>query len=139
MHFETGVLVLLAALSAIICLATTTSTDVTELMNQQKDLEDKLENHMNTIEHQLKQIEWYLKVGYHNQDNLMMDDIDEFVSNPVNVYTMIKRTSKYWPHLKNQLFNDTANEEWDNLFKQVQSIAYATSRLIETPEDHSEL
>ena len=40
-------------------------------------------------------------------DDMMMDDVEEFVSNPINTYTMIKRLTLYWPSVRDHLFNQT--------------------------------
>ena len=52
----------------------------------------------------------------------MMDDVDEFVSNPINTFTMIKRTSLYWPALKKHLFNETILNDWEKLVQDIEEI-----------------
>ena len=58
----------------------------------------------------------------HNEgDEMMMDDIDEFVSNPINTFTMIKRLTLYWPSVRDHLFNQTLIDQWDDFLEEVQS------------------
>jgi hypothetical protein len=52
---------------------------------------------------------------------MMMDDIDEFVSNPINTFTMIKRLTLYWPSVRDHLFNQTLIDQWDDFLEEVQS------------------
>ena len=54
-------------------------------------------------------------------DEMMMDDIDEFVSNPINTFTMIKRLTLYWPSVRDHLFNQTLIDQWDDFLEEVQS------------------
>ena len=66
----------------------------------------------------LKIYNWYC----HNEgDEMMMDDIDEFVSNPINTFTMIKRLTLYWPSVRDHLFNQTLIDQWDDFLEEVQS------------------
>ena len=65
-----------------------------------QQLDDKLKAQVKIIEDQIKHIDWYFDVGYNHKDKPIMDDVDEFVSNPINVFVMIKRTAIYWPKLK---------------------------------------
>ena len=48
-------------------------------------------------------------------------DIDEFVSNPINTFTMIKRLTLYWPSVRDHLFNQTLIDQWDDFLEEVQS------------------
>ena len=93
-----------------------------DLAQKQKAIEDKLDAQLKVIQAQIDHIDWYFKVGYHNQEKPMMDDVEEFVSNPINTFTMIKRTSLYWPALKNHLFNQTLIDEWEQLAKDIEDL-----------------
>ena len=54
-------------------------------------------------------------------DDMMMDDVEEFVSNPINTYTMIKRLTLYWPSVRDHLFNQTLIDQWDDFLDEVKS------------------
>ena len=89
---------------------------------KQKEIEDKLDAQLKVIQAQIDHIDWYFKVGYNNQEKPMMDDVEEFVSNPINTFTMIKRTSLYWPGLKKHLFNQTIINDWEQLAQDIDDL-----------------
>ena len=93
-----------------------------DLAIKQKEIEDKLDAQLKVIQAQIDHIDWYFKVGYNNQEKPMMDDVEEFVSNPINTFTMIKRTSLYWPGLKNHLFNQTIINDWEQLAQDIDEL-----------------
>ncbi len=95
---------------------------VSDLATKQKEIEDKLDAQLKVIQAQIDHIDWYFKVGYNNQEKPMMDDVEEFVSNPINTFTMIKRTSLYWPGLKNHLFNQTIINDWEQLAQDIDEL-----------------
>ena len=95
---------------------------VSDLATKQKEIEDKLDAQLKVIQAQIDHIDWYFKVGYNNQEKPMMDDVEEFVSNPINTFTMIKRTSLYWPGLKNHLFNQTIINDWEQLAQDIDDL-----------------
>ena len=87
-----------------------------------QQLDDKLKAQVKIIEDQIKHIDWYFDVGYNHKDKPIMDDVDEFVSNPINVFVMIKRTAIYWPKLKKHLFNETHMQSWKDLLHDVDEL-----------------
>jgi len=98
------------------------NADHSDLLERQKKLDTKIEQQLKTIDQQIKHLDWYFKVGYtHEGDEMMMDDIDEFVSNPINTFTMIKRLTLYWPSVRDHLFNQTLIDQWDDFLEEVQS------------------
>ena len=54
-------------------------------------------------------------------DEMMMEDVDEFVSNPINTFTMIKRLTLYWPSVRDHLFNQTVIDQWGDFLDEVKS------------------
>ena len=98
--------------------------DQSDLIHKQKNLDEKLEKQLSTLQNQINHLDWYFKVGYFNEgDNMMMDDVEEFISNPINTYTMIKRLTLYWPQLRDHLFNQTLIDEWDVLLDDIKSFS----------------
>ena len=92
------------------------------LLEKQKKLDAKLETQLKIIDQQIKHLDWYFNVGYtHQGDEMMMDDVEEFVSNPINTYTMIKRLTLYWPSVRDHLFNQTLIDQWDDFLDEVKS------------------
>lgn len=98
--------------------AFSSSADI-DIPEMEKNLELKLVQELKTIQDKIDHIDWFFKVGYHNQEKPIMDDIDEFVSNPINTYAMIKRLSVYWPPLQDHIFNETATGQWDELMNDI--------------------
>ncbi len=108
-------------LLTFLILPTVTLASEGAVINEQ--LQAKLEKHLKEIESQLKHLDWFFKVGYYNEgDDMMMDDVEEFVSNPINTYTMIKRLTLYWPEVRDHLFNQTIIDEWDDILKDLQQL-----------------
>lgn len=116
-----SVLILAQLVVLLVATEVTTSSANFDLPELQKNLEEKLEYQLKSIQEKINHIDWFFKVGYHNQDKPIMDDIDEFVSNPINTYTMIKRLSVYWPPLKEHLFNETTDNHWDKLMDDIKA------------------
>lgn len=98
-----------------------TLTHANKVKEAKEDLERKAKAHLESIENQISHLDWYFKVGYYNEgDKMMMDDVDEFVSNPINAFTMIKRLTVYWPELKNHLFNQTIIDQYEEFINDVE-------------------
>ena len=103
--------------------------DNADLLGQKTaaSVEAKLERQLKVLEGQIDHLDWYFKVGYYNhEDNLMMDDVEEFVSNPINTFTMIKRLTMYWPSVRDHLFNQTLIAEWEDLLKEMETLQSST-------------
>lgn len=94
----------------------------TSLIKDQNDLENVLNEQLKIIDDQLVHLDWFFKVGYHHQgDDMIMKDTDEFISNPINTFTMIKRLAVYWPKLKAHLFNQTLIDNWDQVIEDLKN------------------
>lgn len=88
------------------------------VIKDQADLENVLNEQLKIIDDKLGHLEWFFKVGYNHQgDDMIMEDTEEFISNPINTFAMIKRLAVYWPKLKANLFNQTAIDNWDRLIQ----------------------
>ena len=42
-----------------------------------------------------------------------MEDAEEYVSNPINTFALIKRTALWWPQLNGTLFNNATESKLD--------------------------
>ena len=114
-------LVILAIATITIALATT-DTDISEFDAKLQNLDEKLQAQIKIIEDQIKHIDWYFDVGYNHPEKPIMDDVEEFVSNPINTFTMIKRTAIYFPKLMKHLFNETIAEKYEDIIKDVDEL-----------------
>ena len=73
---------------------------------------------------QIRAIDRFLEANYKNH-NLTEEDAHEYVSNPINTYMLIKRTSLEWPNIKKVVFNETAEKEYEEiktLAKKIQEV-----------------
>ena len=110
------------AILALSTVSATNAADHSDLMEKQKILDKKLDKQLKIIQHQIDHIDWYFKAGYSNEgDEMMMEDVDEFVSNPINTFTMIKRLTLYWPSVRDHLFNQTIIDQWGDFLNEVKS------------------
>ncbi len=87
------------------------------------DLDTRIKDHLDVVDNLIKTIDWYFKEGFTDTDAYLQEDIEEYISNPINVFVMIKRGALYWPKLKSKLTNQTMLQEWDQLMLDIQKSA----------------
>ena len=92
------------------------TAEMEKLFQREQEFSDKLESHLKTVEKQLKALDWFLDTNYKNY-NYTEEDAEEYVSNPINTYVLLKRTALYWPQVKAVIFNQTAEKELDELIE----------------------
>lgn len=56
---------------------------------------------------------------YYENHNYTEDDAEEYVSHPLNTFSLIKRTAMDWPQVQKRLFGDKPKE---NLEKMLESL-----------------
>ena len=56
---------------------------------------------------------------YYENHNYTEDDAEEYVSHPLNTFSLIKRTAMDWPQVQKRLFGDKTKE---NLEKMLESL-----------------
>ena len=110
------------AIANLTTVLATTDTDINEFDAKLQNLDEKLQAQIKIIEDQIKHIDWYFDVGYNHPEKPIMDDVEEFVSNPINTFTMIKRTAIYFPKLMKHLFNETIAEKYEDIIKDVDEL-----------------
>ena len=94
-------------------------------------LDTRIKQHLDVIQDQINAIDWYFKEGFTNPDAYLQEDIEEYISNPINVFVMIKRGALYWPYVKDKLNNQTMFDEWDQMLSDIQYLAKITENQIE--------
>ena len=95
----------------VVALALASATDDGDLREL---FEAKRKIHLASLERQLDILDKFLETYYADFD-FEAEDAVEYVSNPINTYMMIKRTGLEWPHVKRVLFNETVDQEYQEL------------------------
>ncbi len=83
------------------------------------DLKSKLEQHLETLDYQLSAMTWFQDTFYMNRDKLALEDVEDYVSNPVNVYAMIQRLSDSLPQVLEQLKSPKSEQEWQDILNDI--------------------
>ena len=114
------ILLLTVTAASVLCDKETILTrDISTLSETEKTLRTKLESHIAAIDDQLKGLDYLLNHVYKGY-NFTEEDAHEYVSNPINTYMLIKRTSMEWGAVKKVLFNDTAEAEFNEIVSLLQ-------------------
>lgn len=79
-------------------------------------LNEKMRIHAKAVEKQIKALDTFIDT-YYKDYNFTEEDAHEYVSNPINTYMLIKRTSLEWPRLKHILFNDSLDKQYEEIIK----------------------
>jgi prolyl 4-hydroxylase len=90
------------------------------LFEEEESLVKILEQSLKDTETQIDVIDTYIKHGYTSETRPKLSDQEEYVSNPVNVYAMIRRLSKFWPPAMKQL--QTLEQNWPKVMKKTESL-----------------
>ena len=80
------------------------------------------------VNRQIRAIDRFLEANYKDY-NYTEADAHEYVSNPINTYMLIKRTSLEWPNIKKVVFNETAEREYDEIRTLAKKIQAAKEEL----------
>ena len=76
---------------------------------------------------QIRAIDRFLEANYKDH-NYTEADAHEYVSNPINTYMLIKRTSLEWPNIKKVVFNETAEKEYEEIKQLAKQIKVAKEK-----------
>ena len=79
-------------------------------------LREKTEEYLTQVDRQIAALDSYLNRHYKNFD-YAEDDVPEYVSNPINAFTMIKRTALEWPKVRAILLNETMDSELEDILE----------------------
>ena len=79
-------------------------------------LREKTEEYLTQVDRQIAALDSFLNRHYKNFD-YTEDDVAEYVSNPINAFTMIKRTALEWPKLGAILLNETLDSELEDIIQ----------------------
>lgn len=90
-------------------------------------VKEKIGQHLQHVERQIKSLD-YLLDTYYKDYNYTEEDAEEYVSNPINTYMLIKRTALEWPNAKAILFNETADREFEELQGMIKTLKENTSK-----------
>lgn len=105
-----------ATFTLLLCVASLalSSGDDLSLKEAEAAISLKIKNHLVQVERQIKSLDYLLNTVYKDY-NYTAEDAHEYVSNPINTYMLIKRTSLEWPNVKKVVFNETAEKEFEEI------------------------
>ncbi len=82
-------------------------------------LVDNLENHLKRLDLQLSAMDWFKENFYANHDIISENDVEEYVSNPINTYVMIQRLTNALPQVLMQLQDSKTSKEWEDILADI--------------------
>ncbi len=87
------------------------STDeLRKLFATERRLHDKLRRYLEQTDKQIAALDELLDKHYADYDKLEGEDAAEYVSNPINTYSMLKRTGLHWPMAREALQGDNSTD-----------------------------
>ena len=92
--------------------------DIEHVFNQEEELQIKLQEQLESVQKQIKTLDWFLDTFYgEGYENYTEADAEEYVSNPINTYCLLKRTALHWPRVKSVIFNDTVDKQMEDIIQ----------------------
>ena len=92
--------------------------DIEHLFKQEDELQYLMQEQLISVQRQAKVLDWFLDTFYgEGYENYTEADAEEYVSNPINTYCLLKRTALHWPRVKEVIFNDTVDHQMENLIE----------------------
>ena len=90
--------------------------DIEHLFKSEEQLQLMMQEQLMAVQRQVKILDWFLDTFYgEGYENYTEADAEEYVSNPINTYCLLKRTALHWPRVKEVIFNDTVDQQMENL------------------------
>merc|ERR1712110_320894 len=92
------------------------SRDIEHLFKDEEQLQFMMQGQLIAVQKQVKILDWFLDTFYgEGYENYTEADAEEYVSNPINTYCLLKRTALHWPRVKEVIFNDTVDAQMEDL------------------------
>ena len=92
--------------------------DIEHLYKNEDHLQYLMQEQLISVQRQAKVLDWFLDTFYgEGYENYTEADAEEYVSNPINTYCLIKRTALHWPRVREVIFNDTVDNQMETLLK----------------------
>ncbi len=87
--------------------------EMRQLYENEEKLMNQVESHLEAVDKQIKILDEFLEL--YKDHNVTQEEAEEYVSNPINTYVMIKRQSKEWPKVREAVFSDKAKEDINDI------------------------
>jgi len=92
--------------------------DIEHLFKNEDHLQYLMQEQLIAVQKQAKVLDWFLDTFYgEGYENYTEADAEEYVSNPINTYCLLKRTALHWPRVKEVIFNDTVDNQMEHLLE----------------------
>ncbi len=89
--------------------------EMKRLYDNEAKIMTKLGDHLEAVDKQIKIIDEFLEE--YKDFNVTADEAEEYVSNPINTFVMIKRQFKEWPKARDSLFGPETKDGIDDLIE----------------------
>ncbi len=74
-----------------------------------------LEAHVKKLDVQLSAIDWFKTNFYSNHEDLKEKEVEEYISNPINTFAMIRRLADAFPQVLEQLADSKTESQWKDI------------------------
>lgn len=110
------------------CEVYTALADLEELLDTENLLIDTLQSYIKAEEQKLHLLRKYVDI-YQNQHNKAIKDVNSYISNPINAYTLVKRLTTDWNDVEELMSTQVSTDFLNNI------TYYKETRLFPTNED----
>ena len=89
-------------------------SDMEDLYEHEKLVIEELEKHIQNMDDQIDKVDKFIE-KYFSDYNYTIEDAEEYVSHPLNTFSLIKRTYLDWPAVTEKLFGQEAETQLQQL------------------------
>ncbi|XP_071746654.1 prolyl 4-hydroxylase subunit alpha-2 [Lepeophtheirus salmonis] len=93
------------------------SDSIGRLANVNSRLNNKIQTYLEELNQQISILDNFLST-YYDEYNLTESQADTYISNPINAFTLIKRTSHEWLKIHDSIYNETS----ENMFTEISEL-----------------
>ncbi|CAH0556530.1 unnamed protein product [Brassicogethes aeneus] len=107
------------------CEVFTALADLEELLHTEGYLINTLDNYIKAEEQRIYLLKRYAEI-YHQQHNKAIEDVQVYIANPINAYTLVKRLSTDWHQVESLMSTDISKEYLNNLTLYKETMKFPT-------------
>ncbi|CAH1970362.1 unnamed protein product [Acanthoscelides obtectus] len=112
-------------LSQVRCEVFTALADLQELLNTEAVLIHSLENYIRAEELKIDLLKRYADI-YNKQHNKATEDVESYVANPLNAYTLVKRMTTDWQEVESLITTDVSKDYMANISYAKENMKFPT-------------
>ncbi|VEN58775.1 unnamed protein product [Callosobruchus maculatus] len=112
-------------LSQVSCEVFTALADLEDLLNTEAVLIHSLENYIRAEEVKIDLLKSYADI-YNKQHNKATEDVESYVANPLNAYTLVKRMTTDWQEVESLILTDVSKDYMANITYAKENMKFPT-------------